>query len=163
MLFAGFISSFLVVKSKNLGVWPPLNQPRLPVAITAFNTLALLISGILIYIAVQKSSSRSVKSKMIFGLSGLALGILFLIIQGYEWTKLINFGLTLSSSLFGGTFYTLIGLHALHVLVGAVFLALGIFQSLIQLKTSGQSLELSSIYWYFVVAIWPILYLLVYF
>ena len=52
MLFAGFISAFVIIKSRAVGsVWPPVNQPRLPVESTAVNTLALIASGVVLLIA----------------------------------------------------------------------------------------------------------------
>jgi heme/copper-type cytochrome/quinol oxidase subunit 3 len=92
------------------------------------------------------------------------LGLIFLSVQGYEWARLLQFGLTLSSSVYGATFYTIIGCHAAHVL-GAVVWLLTI---LVLAKKQRFSLErhvgveVCGLYWYFVVALWPVLFGLVY-
>jgi heme/copper-type cytochrome/quinol oxidase subunit 3 len=92
------------------------------------------------------------------------LGALFLAIQGYEWVRLVGFGLTTSSSLYGATFYALVGAHGLHVLAALV--------ALVAVTVRGHrghygrvehtGLAMCHLYWLFVVAVWPILYALVY-
>ena len=92
------------------------------------------------------------------------LGALFLTVQGAEWVRLVHFGLTTSSSLYGATFYTLVGAHACHVVAALVMLAVvrrlaarGHFR-----PGDGVALEPYRMYWFSVVGIWPLLYLLVY-
>jgi len=95
------------------------------------------------------------------------LGILFLSIQGYEWIKLVNFGLTLQSSVYGGMFYLIIGTHAIHVAGGLLWLLTITYFSingrLDSSRNESNKFKASALYWYFVVLLWPILYLLVYF
>ncbi|MBC6952387.1 hypothetical protein DWB58_31125, partial [candidate division KSB1 bacterium] len=88
----------------------------------------------------------------------------FLFIQGSEWIKLIDFGLTLSSSVYGAIFYVLIGCHALHVL-GAVLWLVIVWRRAQQNQFTAQRhtpVQLCSMYWYLVVLLWPALYALVY-
>ena len=92
------------------------------------------------------------------------LGALFLVIQGVEWTRLVHFGLRVSSGIYGATFYTLIGVHGVHVLGAAAWLG-----GVLWLARRGRftqhrhvALECCAIYWHFVVALWPVLYVLVY-
>ena len=92
------------------------------------------------------------------------LGGIFLVIQGFEWLRLIHFGLTLSSSVYGGLFYTLIGFHGLHV-AGALIWLLVVFVQAKQKRFSKErhvGLQICGMYWTFVVALWPLLYGLVY-
>ena len=92
------------------------------------------------------------------------LGGIFLVVQGYEWARLLQFGLTLSSGVYGATFYTLIGCHAAHVF-GAVIWLLAVLFSAKRQRFSGQrhvAVQLCSMYWYFVVALWPVLFVAVY-
>lgn len=148
MFFAGLISAFLVFRGSAVA-WPPLGQPRLPVVETFFNTLCLLASGVLVW--------RAVKGKP--GLTlGLGLGALFVLLQGREWTALLAQGLTLRSSQYGSFFYLLIGMHALHCLAGLAYL---VFASMPKVRAAG-ALEGAAMYWTFVVALWPLLYALVY-
>jgi heme/copper-type cytochrome/quinol oxidase subunit 3 len=92
------------------------------------------------------------------------LGSTFLVIQGNEWIRLIHFGLTASSSVYGGLFYALIGAHAVHVLCGLIWVIVVRVQARRgrYSKSRCASVQTSAMYWTFVVALWPVLYGLVY-
>ena len=94
----------------------------------------------------------------------LALGSLFVGLQGIEWVRLIGYGLTVTSSSYGSIFYVLIGFHAIHVLTGVLFLALvTVFAVRNRFPRGTASMEAVSLFWYFVVLVWPVLYGVVYF
>ena len=163
MFFGGLVSAFLVLRM-SAAVWPPPLQPRLPVAVTGLNTLVLLASSVTM-LAAARALRRSDGAALLRRLVATAgLGALFLLIQGYEWARLIGFGLTLSSGAYGATFYTLIGTHAAHVLGALVWLL-----AVLALAARGRfvdggtgPLRACAMYWHFVVALWPLLYTLVY-
>ena len=158
MFFAGLISAFLVARA-NAAVWPPPGQPRLPVARTAANTALLLASA-----ATMWRALRARRGSLSAGAVGrwlaltIGLGGAFLALQGYEWLRLIAFGLTTTSSLYGGFFYLIVGAHAAHVAAGLAWLLLvaGRFRS------SEPRLGAAGLYWFFVAGLWPVLYALVY-
>jgi cytochrome c oxidase subunit 3 len=163
MFFAGLIGAFLIYRLGSQ-FWPPIGQPRLPIPLTLANTLVLLSSAY-----TMRSALRAMRvgdqAGLKAGLSGTAtLGATFLLVQGFEWFRLIRHGLTLAAGIYGSTFYTLIGCHALHVL-GAVLWLL-----VVRFASSGTpvsqrrqvAVELCGMYWYFVVALWPVLFALVY-
>jgi cytochrome c oxidase subunit 3 len=163
MLFTGLIGAFLVFRFGSV-TWPPPDQPRLPVGITGVNTAILLLSGYTMYRAIA-AVHKGNQQALIGGLLETALlGVMFLSVQGSEWIRLIRYGFTLANGTYGSTFYTLIGCHGAHVL-GAVIWLLAI---LIRAKRgcySGQNcvgIEVCGMYWCFVVALWPILFTLVY-
>jgi heme/copper-type cytochrome/quinol oxidase subunit 3 len=162
MFFAGLIGAFIVFRLAS-PAWPPPFQPRLPVEVTGVNTAVLLLSGLAMFLAMR-ASRRSMPAEAARWLSAAAaLGTVFLAVQGYEWVRLIRYGLVLSSGVYGSTFYTLIGCHGAHVL-GALFWLLVI---LYRARKSGlarndRGVQLCGIYWTFVVALWPFLYALVY-
>jgi cytochrome c oxidase subunit 3/cytochrome o ubiquinol oxidase subunit 3 len=82
-----------------------------------------------------------------------------------EWQRLIfDKGLTISTNLFGTTYYSLVGLHAFHVTVGLVVLALGmIFTLLGKVKPEhSERAEVFSLYWHFVDAVWVVVFTVVY-
>lgn len=163
MFFAGLIGTFLVLRL-SAEVWPPPSQPRLPVLITGFNSLVLLASGLSMHFAVREIRANH-RAELVrwLGWTGL-LGLVFLCIQGYEWLRLIEFGLTMTSSVYGSTFYGLIGLHGLHVLGGLVWVGV-VYARARGRRYSARSMtgvEVCSMYWTFVVALWPVLYGLVY-
>lgn len=163
MFFAGLISAFLILRAGS-DVWPPANQPRLPVEVTAVNTLVLLISAYAMHRALKAIRSGQQKSLTHWLAFTGVLGTIFLGVQGVEWVRLVSYGLTFTSSLYGATFYALIGCHGLHVLAAVVVL-LFVFSRTLNKSYSAQNhtgLELCRVYWFFVVGIWPILYMLVY-
>ena len=163
MFFAGLIGAFLVFRIAN-PVWPPPFQPRLPIEVTGVNTLILLASAITIRLGLR-AIQRGDSARLIRFLSWTAAaGAIFLSIQGFEWFRLLHFGLTLSSSIYGGLFYTIIGCHGLHVF-GALIWLVVVWQKARSGKYTRQSyvgLQTCSMYWVFVVGLWPILYGLVY-
>jgi len=161
MLFAGFISAFLIIKARAVGsVWPPPNQPRLPFQETAVNTSALLASGIILLVAhrMYQRGNRSVG-----GLLAVAtvLGGVFVALQGVEWLALIREGLTLTSSTYGALFYTIIGAHALHA-VAAIGVLAWAWLRLMAGRLSREAMSTVALFWYFVVVVWPFLYFQVY-
>jgi heme/copper-type cytochrome/quinol oxidase subunit 3 len=92
------------------------------------------------------------------------LGALFLVGQGSEWVRLIRFGLTVSSGAYGGTFYTLIGAHAVHVLGALLWLGVSLLLLGRGRFAGGRTapLRACTMYWHFVVGLWPILWASVY-
>jgi heme/copper-type cytochrome/quinol oxidase subunit 3 len=163
MLFAGLIGAFIVFRLGSPD-WPPPFQPRLPVLLTGINTLILLISGVTMHWAVRaiRGGQQGRLLRLLYATA--SLGLLFLLIQGYEWLRLIGFGLTVSSGVYGATFYVIIGCHGVHVF-GAVLWLLAILVQTARGKFNMRShtaVQICAMYWIFVVALWPLLYGLVY-
>ena len=163
MFFAGLVSAFLVLRAA-APVWPPPFQPRLPVEMTAANTVVLLASSVAMAGAVHSldggDAARFVRRLM----AAAGLGAAFLLVQGYEWARLVHFGLTVSSGIYGSAFYTLIGVHGAHVVgalawVGAV-LALARRGHFRDGRTG--AVRACAMYWHFVVGLWPVLFVAVY-
>ena len=161
MFFAALISAYFVLRV-GAAQWPPPLQPRLPVLVTGLNTLVLLGSSLAM---VRTLRGRAEPALVVRGLTTTAtLGLLFLLVQGYEWVRLLGYGLTLASSAYGATFYSLIGLHALHVFGALVWLtvvAIGVRRGHF-LEPPAATLRACGMYWHFVVALWPALYVAVY-
>jgi len=163
MFFAGLVGAFLVFRL-SATVWPPPFQPRLPVGVTGVNSVILLFSALTMHWAVM-AARADVASRLVRHLSITALlGALFLLIQGYEWVRLVQFGLTTSSSVYGGLFYTLIGAHGAHVFGGLIWLFVVSWQARCRRFTAKNfvGVQTARMYWTFVVALWPVLYGLVY-
>jgi cytochrome c oxidase subunit 3 len=160
MLFAGMISAFLIAASNSVLGWPPPGQPRLPVAETALNTLALLASGAALFVAGRafRKERRTARTPLALA---IALGAFFVGFQGMEWVALIREGLTLTSSVHGGFFYLIVGTHALHA-IAALALLLYAFLRLRRRLLNHSTFAAARVFWYFVVGVWPILYGVVY-
>ena len=163
MFFAGLIGAFIVFRIGS-AVWPPPFQPRLPVGITGVNTVILLFSAVTMHMALRRVRADTIARGTRLLAITAALGGVFLLIQGYEWARLVHFGLTVSSSIYGGLFYTLIGFHAFHV-AGTLVWLIVVFVQATRGRFSKQrntGLQVCAMYWTFVVLLWPILYGLVY-
>jgi heme/copper-type cytochrome/quinol oxidase subunit 3 len=162
MFFAGFISAYTIVRnSVPPGLWPPVDQPRLPFERTALNTAALLASGVLVWVAHRASTRRGPGAARLPLTLGLVLGVLFVALQGAEWVSLLRQGLTLSSSQVGSFFYLIIGTHALHAVVALGILA-WCWAGLVAGRFRPARFGAAQLLWYFVVLVWPILWLVVY-
>jgi cytochrome c oxidase subunit 3/cytochrome o ubiquinol oxidase subunit 3 len=95
----------------------------------------------------------------------IVLGVLFLLGTAHEWAELIGtYGLTISRNLFGTTYFTLVGFHALHVTVGVTVMSIvfGLAWRR-QITANNQTgVEVVSWYWHFVDGVWVVVFLLVY-
>ena len=161
MVFAGLISAHAIVKSRAAGqMWPPFGQPRLPVEETAFNTAALLASGLVLVFAHFAFRKEPRRALIPMGIAVL-LGAFFVAFQGREGLALLGEGLTLTSSTYGGFFYLIVGTHALHALAAIACLGWAWFRLRAGRLTASQ-LGTVEVFWYFVVLVWPVLYLKVY-
>jgi cytochrome c oxidase subunit 3 len=165
MLFSGLIGTFLVFRVGNV-TWPPPSHIgiELPRLVTGINTALLLLSSYTMFQArraIQKDLVKQLRNWLL--ITGI-LGLLFLGVQGSEWMQLIRNGLTLQSGVYGGIFYVLIGCHAVHVLTAVIWLFI-VFGMALAGRFSADGyvgVDTCTIYWIYVVALWPILYVLVY-
>jgi len=160
MLFAGLISAF-VIGSAAHPEWPPPGQPRLPIEATAFNTLMLLASGAALIFA-HRCFHQGDRARMRRPMQlALGLGAFFVVFQGVEWIRLIAQGLTLTSSALGSYFFLIVGMHAIHAVCALTLLG----YANVRLQRGFLTASLfgaAETLWLFVVAVWPILYWVVY-
>jgi heme/copper-type cytochrome/quinol oxidase subunit 3 len=160
MFFAGLISAFLIVKASSGGVWPPPGQPRLPVEETAFNTAALLLSAVALFFA-RRAFARAPTAAVRPLAVAMGLGAFFVLFQGYEWAMMLSQGLTISSSNHGSFFYLIVGMHGLHAIAGLTLLANAWWRLRFGFLADS-TFAAAQVFWFFVVGLWPVLYLLVY-
>jgi cytochrome c oxidase subunit 3 len=160
MLFAGFMSAFTITRAAYT-TWPPIGQPRLPAGETLFNTAALLASGVVLFFANRVFVRAGPKQAKPLLLASLLLGAFFVVFQGVEWFHLLREGLTLTSSNHGAFFYLIVGTHALHAIAAILFLGLA-YLKLVRGKLVHESFLATQVFWYFVVGVWPMVYLRVY-
>lgn len=163
MFFAGLVGAFMVFRFSG-SPWPPPFQPRLPVGVTAINTVILLISSYTFLRAKRELWRGSTGGLCTYLSITCVLGALFLAIQGYEWVRLLNFGLTVSSGTYASTFYTIIGAHAAHVSLGVFWLVVILIRSRLGFYSAGSATGVTTcgMYWHLVVGLWPVLFFLVY-
>jgi cytochrome c oxidase subunit 3 len=163
MLFIGLLGAYVLFRNAS-PLWPPAGLPRLPLLITWLNTAVLIGSGITMH-AARRARRDGRQTPLLRRLLVTAvLGVAFLAVQGFEWIRLIQHGLTLSSGVYGATFYTLIGLHGVHVVAAVVWLlavAGGAWGR--RAWAAGPAVvDVCGIYWDFVVGLWVVLFAMVY-
>jgi cytochrome c oxidase subunit 3/cytochrome o ubiquinol oxidase subunit 3 len=163
MFFAALVAAYLVFRVRTV-IWPPPDLPELPIAITWLNSGVLALSAYTMQRAraAQHAGDRGALLRAL--LFTAALGVVFLAVQGSEWARLVHHGLTLSTGMYGATFYTLIGCHGLHVLAAVVWLLIVLARAQ-RTRFDAQvriPLDLCGIYWFYVVGLWAALFPLVY-
>ena len=163
MFFVGLIGAFITFR---LGspIWPPVDQPRLPIGVTGVNTAILLFSAYWMFRALRAPRQGNQQGLAVGLLTTALLGTIFLGVQGYEWARLLHFGLTLSGGVYGATFYTLLGFHGIHVLAAVIWLLVVLVRTTRNRFSAKRhvAVQLCGMYWLFVVGLWPVLFALVY-
>jgi cytochrome c oxidase subunit 3/cytochrome o ubiquinol oxidase subunit 3 len=160
-IFIIFVVAYLFYIGKSLSGPTPAEVLRIP----WIGSICLLSSSLTVHFAVTAlEKGKSALSTTWLALTVL-LGGIFLGSTAIEWHELIyEHGLTIQTNLFGTTYYSLVGLHASHVVVGLVMLALTlVFGVMGKLKAHhAHRLDVLSYYWHFVDAVWVVVFTVVY-
>jgi cytochrome c oxidase subunit III len=159
-IFTIFVVAYLFYLGKSLSGPTPRQVLEVPV----FITICLLSSSLTIHFAERALERGQLLPFRIFWFVTLALGGIFLIGTGIEWRHLIGEGLTISTNLFGTTYYSLVGLHAFHVAAGLLGLTLVMVLAFLAKVTQEHSdrIAVFALYWHFVDAVWVVVFTVVY-
>ncbi len=160
-IFTIFVVAYLYYIGRDVSGPTPKQVLELPI----FNTVCLLSSSLFIVLAERAIEHGKMVAFRIWWLVTMALGIIFLYGTGAEWYKLIvKDHLTISTNLFGTTFYSLVGLHASHVIVGLLMmLVVAVFSLLGKVKPQhAERVKVLALYWHFVDAVWVVVFTVVY-
>jgi cytochrome c oxidase subunit 3/cytochrome o ubiquinol oxidase subunit 3 len=160
-LFTIFVVAYLVYMGKSLSGPYPKDVLDLPI----LASICLLSSSVTIVFAEIALKRHRIGLFKLWWLATILLGLEFLVSTGLEWRKLIyQDHLTISTNLFGTTYYSLVGLHASHVVVGMAFLLLVMIVSLLgfPIHTQERRVKFLSWYWHFVDGVWVIVFTVVY-
>jgi cytochrome c oxidase subunit 3/cytochrome o ubiquinol oxidase subunit 3 len=160
-LFTIFVTAYLFYIGKSASGPYPNQVLELPI----LATICLLSSSLTVVLAEQAFRRGNNRGFQLWWLVTIILAAVFLGATALEWHKLIfKDHLTISTNLFGTTFYSLVGLHASHVIVGLILLTLVLILSLRGHVTQAHAehVEMLSWYWHFVDAIWVIVFIVVY-
>src|SRR5580704_4610262 len=160
-IFTIFVVAYLFYLGKSLTGPTPREVLETPI----FYTVCLLSSSLTIHFAGKalERGRRGVFLTLWF--LTIALGALFLYGTGQEWHRLIyEHGLTISTNLFGTTYYSLVGLHAFHVTAGLIMLSIVVLFGIAGRVGPEQSarIDVLSMYWHFVDAVWVVVFTVVY-
>jgi cytochrome c oxidase subunit 3/cytochrome o ubiquinol oxidase subunit 3 len=160
-MFTIFVVAYLFYAGRSVGGPTPKDVLRLPI----FATICLLSSSATIHLAAQSWKRGSMSAFAGWWLATMALGAVFLAETALEWRHLISDeGLTIATNLFGTTYYALVGLHAFHVTVGLVGLAVVSALALLGYVRREHAArgEVLSLYWHFVDGVWVVVFMVVY-
>lgn len=165
VLFSSFIFAYLYLRNSGQG-WPPPGIQRLDVGFAAWNSVVLFGSGATMHYALENFKHGKFIKYMWFLLATIALGAGFLGGQAYEYNHLINVEhVTWSGSgIFGASFFTLTGMHGMHVFFGVCYLTVLLLQSAGGVYSRGKyfGITAGTLYWHFVDVIWVALFFLFY-
>jgi cytochrome c oxidase subunit III len=160
-IFTIFVVAYLFYIGKSLTGPFPKDVLELPI----FATICLLSSSATIHFAVKALQNGKVRAFGAWWFATMALGLIFLVETGREWHHLIyEKGLTISTNLFGTTYYSLVGLHAFHVTVGLICIAIAMTLALLGKvnQSHGDRVDVFSLYWHFVDVVWIVVFTVVY-
>jgi cytochrome c oxidase subunit 3 len=155
MFFGGLFGAYFTIRSA-APRWPPEGTPHLTTWYAAVLTTILVSSSVTMQLGVWAIRRNDSRRLMLWLAVSLLLGLGFLAGQANEYRMLIEEGMTLSSGVFGSTFFTLTGFHGAHVAGGACFILIVLLRA-----RSGQftaryhdTVEMASYYWHFVDVVW---------
>jgi cytochrome c oxidase subunit 3 len=160
VIFLSFFAGYIIYKLTTPN-WLPPGVDGLEVVAPAINTVVLVASSFVIYLAECALQRHNLWRYRLFLLATMAMGTYFLVGQAIEW-KGLEFGFT--SGAFGGMFYLLTGFHGLHVLTGILLQLIILVCSFIpgNFESGHFGVNATSLFWHFVDVIWIVLFVLLY-
>jgi cytochrome c oxidase subunit 3/cytochrome o ubiquinol oxidase subunit 3 len=161
--FSTLIAAYVSLHNENVVGPTPADALELPLVL--FTTACLLSSSVTVHLGEGALRRDAHAAFYLWWGATIVLGVVFLLGTAWEWTGLIyRKHLTISRNLFGTTYYTLVGFHALHVTVGVLVLLLVLGLVLRRAVTARNPLapELVGWYWHFVDGVWIVVFTVVY-
>jgi heme/copper-type cytochrome/quinol oxidase subunit 3 len=162
MFFGSLIGTYLSYKGKSLG--GPTPHEIFDIPLTSLSAFVLLMSSLLMVLALAALGRNDMRWAKIWLFSTAALGAWFVGNQVYEFNHFLHEGLTLQTSLFGSTFFTLTGFHGAHVTGGVIWL-LSLWVLALRGRLGPQDylkVEMAGLYWHFVDIVWIAIFTIVY-
>ncbi len=160
-IFIIFVVAYIFYLGKSISGPTPREVLDVPI----FGTICLLSSSLPVYLSVAALRKNQVRRCTLWLAATVLLGLIFLAGTARDWYKLIEHdGLTIRTNLFGTTFYSLVGLHAAHVVIGLSMLSLTLALALLGLvgEQHAERLDVLSFYWHFVDGVWVVVFTVVY-
>ncbi len=159
-IFAIFVAAYVYYIGRSLSG----PTPRI-LEIPILNTVCLLSSSLTIWLAERAIERGRIRLFGAWWAATIALGMKFILGTAAEWRSLIySHGLTIGTNLFGTTFYSLVGLHATHVIVGLIGLSIVMIFTLLGhiREEHAERIQVWALYWHFVDAVWVVVFTVVY-
>ncbi|MBV8152663.1 MAG: heme-copper oxidase subunit III [Candidatus Eremiobacteraeota bacterium] len=167
ILFGSFIFAYVYLRD-SAPAWPPfLNGKQLPwfdTSYAAMNSVILFGSGVTMHFALENWKNLNTSKFYGWLVGTIILGLAFLGGQYHEWSGILGTGITWSNTTMGSAFFSLTGLHGLHVFIGVCYLTILGLQAKAGVYTGSKYLGLTAgtLYWHFVDVIWVALFFLFY-
>jgi heme/copper-type cytochrome/quinol oxidase subunit 3 len=162
LFFGTFIATYMIYVGRSLeGPYP---HEILDIPLTTLSTFVLLMSSLAMVLALNAVQKDNRKGALLWLMMTAGLGSAFLAFQAYEFTHFYHEGLTLTSNLFGTTFFILTGFHGAHVTIGVIWLLILWVQTYAGRIRPADSLkvEIAGLYWHFVDIVWIVIFMLIY-
>ena len=164
MLFSGFIGSFVNLRAANLVLFDE-TAGLLNANLGALNTFILILSSFTMAMAVGAMNRGNRKWVQMFLVFTIILGLSFLGIKAVEYTEKFSHHYTPHTNLFFSFYFIMTGLHALHVIVGVILMAVVLWKvSVHSPRMDAIAVDNAGLYWHFVDVVWiflfPLLYLI---
>jgi heme/copper-type cytochrome/quinol oxidase subunit 3 len=162
LFFGSLIGAYLLYRDKSLtGPYP---KDLFDIPFTSVSAFILLMSSVTMVLALAAIQRGDLRQLRIWLVTTALLGITFLAGQAFEFTQFHNEGLSLSTNLFGTTFFVLTGFHGAHVSVGVlILLSLYVMSARGHLpQEKSLNVELAGLYWHFVDIVWIVIFTLIY-
>ncbi|MGH9150766.1 MAG: cytochrome c oxidase subunit 3 [Acidimicrobiales bacterium] len=162
LLFGALISTYLLYKGRSVSGPGPQDVYDIPY--TSVSSFVLLMSSLTMVLALSAIQRGDLRRLQVWLLATALLGSSFIAGQVYEFTSFVREGLTLSTNLFGSSFFVLTGFHGVHVTLGIVML-LSLFSLSVRGKLGPEKsevIELAGLYWHFVDVVWIVIFTVIY-
>ncbi|HET9017342.1 MAG TPA: heme-copper oxidase subunit III [Thermomicrobiaceae bacterium] len=163
MFFGSLIMTYMIYRNRS--VTGPYPRDVLNIPYTSVSAAVLLLSSLMMVLALSAIQRGKMREYQVWQIATAALGLLFLGGQFYEFSSFYQLhGLSLSSNLFGSTFFVLTGFHGTHVGIGVIWLLSLVIMSFRGKLTPemAEKVEIAGLYWHFVDIVWIIIFTVVY-
>jgi cytochrome c oxidase subunit III len=178
-VFTCFLTSYMNVRMSTTEPWPNTSEvfaltvggAHIPLLLIAIMTMILITSSGTMAMAVNFGYRRDRKRTAALMFATAALGLSFVGMQAFEWTKLIveegvrPWGNPMGAAQFGSSFFMITGFHGLHVSAGVIYLcvvALRVRNGFYERKGTYETVEIAGLYWHFVDLVWVFIFALFY-
>lgn len=161
MFFGALISTYIIYHGKSLIGPYPLEVLSIPV--TTVSSFVLLASSLLMALSVAAVNRNDLAKFRLWIFMTCLFGLIFLGFQSFEFTEFYHRGLTMSTNLFGSTFYTMTGTHGVHVALGVLWLISWFIYSFFgDMSDKAIDIEVAGLYWHFVDIVWIVIFTVIY-
>ena len=174
-IFSCFLTGYMNVRMSTTATWPnpsevfslSMGGAPVPLLLIAIMTMVLITSSGTMAMAVNCGYRRDRRNTALLMVATALLGVTFVGMQAFEWTKLIveegvrPWGNPMGAAQFGSAFFMITGFHGLHVSAGVIYLlvvAWRVWSGFYDRKGTYETVEIAGLYWHFVDLVWVFIF-----